>query len=397
MHMNVRTVKLLVAVWVGVSLWLPLSRPSYGQTNLQIWHTPPKCAVAGNPIRISANIPSATSPAEVRIYFRKQGTTPFYFIPMQPTGSDAYTGILPAPVKTVKFVEYCLLVVDRDDRILKSPLFSVPVRNASDCPEFLNRSQPDQIVVSAEQVMSPEIGFSGKNVHWNVSQYPGRPYMYAAREIQVQALLTDTSSVQENKSFPSPKPGLDMKKALAIGAGVGALGVAGVLIARGAKQEESTKWTISADDPAKKVGAELNKAPEIQTACGTIVTNQLYVTNKRAESIEIGTIDYEIVLNRDNPTGSCEGGRIGAFSPNVTTVVQPGETALIREWSNEVNPCSDCPYLMAKCRWNSRYVIHTSAGSAVAEATFAVEGNLCPTSSRKSVDNGIPLKGDVEP
>jgi hypothetical protein len=232
MNMYVRPVKLFVAVWVGVSLLLSVPRLSYGQTNLQIWHKPPRCAVVGNPIRISVDIPSATPPAEIRIYFRQQGTTSFYFIQMQPAGNNVYTGILPAPVKTVKFVEYCLLVVNSTAPVVKSSLFSVSVLNASDCPESLNSNQPDQIVVYAEQAISPEIGFFGKNVRWNVAYYSGKPYLNEAIAIQVQAPPSD---VQENKSFPPPKPSINMKKVLGIGAGLGALGVAGVLVARGAK------------------------------------------------------------------------------------------------------------------------------------------------------------------
>jgi hypothetical protein len=111
----------------------------------------------------------------------------------------------------------------------------------------------------------------------------------------------------------------------------------------------------------------------------------------------IGTIDYEIVLTTDKPTGSCGTGRIGAFAPNLATVIRPGETALIRQWSNEVNSCSGCPYLIAECTWESRYIVHTSVGSAVALSSFSAEGDLCGTAATKPLDRQNRIRGDLEP
>ena len=125
--------------------------------------------------------------------------------------------------------------------------------------------------------------------------------------------------------------------------------------------------------------------------------NQLYVTNKRAESLTISTIDYEVVLTKDDPGGSCEGGQTGTFTPNVATVVQSGETALIREWSNVVNPCGSCPYFIAECQWSSLYIVHTSAGDAIGKSKFTVEGDLCGLPAAKSLNSESVIRGDVEP
>jgi hypothetical protein len=376
--------KILVTIYVGMSLLLLLPYLVYGETPLEIWHDPLTCVGAGTPIGISADVVSTAPLKEVRVYFKKHETTSLYFVPMKHGEGARYTGTLPAPMETGASIDYFILVVDENDNSVKSPAFSASIGKKSECSESLNLNQPEEIVVYAEKSTSPEIGFSGENVHWNVSEYAGKPYFIKAKEIHVQS-YTGTSTTQGQRDSNLNKSGFSKKTVIGLGVGLGALAGAGVIMAKNLGEKEPD------------LIAKLVKTPQVQTACGTIVTNQLYVTNKKSESVTVGTIDYEIVLTRDNPAGSCEGGRNGTFAPNWATVVPPGATVLVREWSNEVNPCSDCPYLSAECRWNSRYIVHTSAGDTGAKSTFTVQGDLCGTSSAKSYGTGTPVKGDVEP
>ena len=198
-----------------------------------------------------------------------------------------------------------------------------------------------------------------------------------------------TTDNQKHKKFRFSK-----KTIIGLGAGAGAIAVIGA-IAGGGGDGDGNIWD-SVDGEAKNVTAELSKSPEIQTSCGTVVTNQLFVTNNSTADITIGTIEYEVKLTKDSPSGSCDAGRTGAFAPNLATVVSPGEITLIREWSNEVNPCSDCPYPTAQCVWESRYIVNTSAGSAVALSKFSVEGDLCGTSTSKSFEDTTRIRGDIE-
>ena len=194
----------------------------------------------------------------------------------------------------------------------------------------------------------------------------------------------------------SSRPLLDKRTVIGAGAGLGAAAAIIVLLS-GGEEEEKVNWSTAVGQRAKDVDIGFTKIPDVQTFCGTLVTNQLYVTNERDESLNIDSIDYEIVLTKDEPAGSCEVGRTGTFTPNLTTVVQPGETALIREWSNVVNPCGECPYLIAECQWRSLYVVHTSAGDALVKSRFTVEGDLCGIPTAKSLKGESLLRGDVEP
>ena len=94
------TLRLVVIVCVWMCVSLSLSYPSYGGTTLQIWHDPPPCATPGSPIKIFANITAPALPKEARVYFKKQGMRPFYFVHMKQERGGTYSGVIPAPVAT---------------------------------------------------------------------------------------------------------------------------------------------------------------------------------------------------------------------------------------------------------------------------------------------------------
>jgi hypothetical protein len=185
------------------------------------------------------------------------------------------------------------------------------------------------------------------------------------------------------------------KTLLVAGLGVGAATAATVALLR-PEEEESVDWTIEieVDDD---IQVEIFKTPQIQTSCGTLVSNELYVINERREPFTVTSIDYEVVLTRDKPSGSCAPGRIGTFAPNWAVVVPAGERALVRQWSNVVNPCSGCPYTSSECKWASKYIVHTSVGSGEAETTFETDGDLCGAAASKLLNSCTPPHADVEP
>lgn len=384
-----KILRFIITGCVCVSLSLPRAYPSYGETTLQLWHDPLTCATPGSPIKIFANITASALPREARVYFRKQGTIPFYFVPMKHAGGGTYTGLIPAPIASTTFVEYVILVVEGNEKIQLSPLYSVLISNALGCPQYLNGDQSEKIVVYAESPTRPEIGFAGKHVQWNVSNYSGKAYLNPPMTVQGQTPPTMPARDQGNS-----KPRLSQKTLIGVGAGLGAAAAA-IILFSGEEEKEKMNWSIAVGARADDVDVEFTKIPEVQTSCGTLVLNQLYMTNRRAESLSIGSIDYEVVLTKDDPAGSCERGQTGSFTPTLANVLQPGEMALIREWSNVVNPCSQCPYLIAECQWRSRYIIHTSAGDAIGESTFTVEGDLCGLPPAKSLNGKSLIKGEL--
>lgn len=358
---------------------------------LQVQHDPAACMLVETPLELVVHVASKVKISEARLYFKTQTAEKFYFLRLQPAATGEFSGILPAPVPDVNKITYRLLLIDQEGQAVKSPAFTVHVvKEPAACPQVHSADIPETLVVFAEEAISPEIGFSGKFLKWQVKEEKKlpTPYLQQAKEI----------SMTSSSETPPKKSRLGKKTILGAGAGLGAAAVAaGVAFGSGGGGGGGSIWD-SIDDTTDQVLAELIKSPDLQTSCGTVVTNQLFVTNNSAADVSLGTIDYEIVLTKDSPKGSCEPGRTGAFVPNLATVVPSGATLLIREWSNEVNPCSGCPYLSAKCIWKSRYIVHTSAGSAVALSNFTIEGDLCGTTAAKPLsDKGAPPRGDTEP
>lgn len=386
-------ITLLVFMALSGICWLPISQPAYGgESKLVISHAPGMCVTAGTPIAIGATIQSASVVEEARLYFKTSAMPSYYFVTMTGSAETMYRGVLPALKTPGTVLEYRITAVDAAANIGRSPVFYTLSRATADCAEQSPAIPDAPIIVYAEDALPPSEDFSGEQVEWQTA---------TASEVAYLANRKHLSELQGEGSLPhgSPlsdpgTPRLSKQMLFGIGAGVGAAAIAGVLALQ--EPEEKIQWTIDVASQAKKVKVEMMKVPRLQTACGTWVNNQLYVTNSNPAAITIGIIRYEIVLTKDSPSGSCEPGRVGSFGTNWATVVQPGARVLIREWANEVNPCSGCPYLNAECRWNSRYIVQTSVGEASVETDFIVKGNLCGGTSLKSAVCR-EIRGDVEP
>ncbi len=353
-------------------------------------HEPPECVVADFLLPIHFTLQGIDSVEEARVYFRAQGAEDFYYVKAEAQDNGDYQSLLPAPESSVEAIEYVLLVVKRDGESVKTPQCSVPLHPPGTCSADHKEELTAPLNVFAQQDSPSGLGFSSQRVLWIFSDAASREtYLEQADEVA----LTSSSSTNALSSALNNIP-LNKKTALAAGAGLGAAGLTAALL--GGEEEDTSIWD-SVDEVTDSVVTEIIKIPTIQTSCGTVVTNQIFVTNTLAEEIMIGTIDYEIQLTRDQPSGSCALGHSGAFAPNLAATIPPGQQLLIREWSHEVNPCSGCPYVPAECTWESRYVVHTSAGSSVAFATFMSEGDLCAASTAKSGTRGATVKGDFHP
>ncbi len=394
----------------SIAFWV-LSIPLFVQaaTDIQIRHLPLFCAAKGLPAEISFEVLSQEIPEEVRVYFREQGTEPFYLTHGIRHGAGLYSALLPAPMETTTAVEYMLLVVDENELAVKSTLFVMPVDTEKMCPQEYQYEPPANIIISAEQEIESNIGFEGEHIVWATSaDRLETPYMEEAVEKPVlidepatdwqeeQSPAEEEQSPAEEKQVETArsKSWLSSKTLIGVGAGAGAA-ILGAVAVGGGSSGGGGVWD-SVDDEAENVEALLVKSPMSQTSCGTTVTNQLFVTNNSSESVQLGTVDYEVVLTTDSPSGSCAEGRTGAFAPSGDTTVLSGQTVLIRQWSNEVNACRGCPYMSGECVWESRYIVHTSAGSAIAFSTFTAEGDLC-ANVKTSQEWQAPMQSDGMP
>jgi hypothetical protein len=410
--------KSLNAVVAGVVGWLLIivliARPGLAEeAAVTIWHDPPPCAVVDHPIPLSAKITAQTELQEARVYFKKWGTSDYYFVPLEHTNEATYTTVLPAPMETVTAVQYHIVAATQDGTSYRSPVLSVKVKSAAECPDAPRTEHPPEIVVCAEDQIKAEQGFHGATVRWELAQYAGGRLFADATEITLlpaeqdqaadskpereETVTSPAEEEQDKKAEVPQQAGISKKRMLGIGAGVAALAGGGAALfgTGGGGSDSGPDWSIPVDGASEDVAAELVKTPQVQTLCGTLVTNQLYVTNNSAATVTIGTIDYEVILTHEDPAGSCEGGHIGAFAPNSAASVNPGQTALVRQWTKEVNPCSGCPYPVAECTWNSRFIVYTSAGPALAEALFRVEGDLCGGAGSKLCPGRTQLQSDA--
>lgn len=98
-----------------------------GGPSLSIQHTPVSKVEAGKIISISANLKDREGIELVRVYFRKVGSKPYFFVPMIVSKGDNYFGMLPAPLSIAGKVEYLFLVKTYNNRIFSSEKYTMAV------------------------------------------------------------------------------------------------------------------------------------------------------------------------------------------------------------------------------------------------------------------------------
>lgn len=393
----------------GVAL---VSPPPLFADSAVIEHIPPLCITSQFPYRFSAVLPAQANNA--RLYFKTRDLSSYYFVQMQPMGGRTYAGIIPATVETGAAVEYVIAAYMQEKEIARSQQFFTLTYAETECPIVEPSDANRPIVVYADEPVPGEVGFFGTHVEWKTTRAfdvlqvlttdgtESDPQQMSAYGSSLETpppsqpvSHTDESANTHNKVSILGLPPLSTKALVGIGLGAGAATAAGIALM--SKEESRIEWTLDPQDLDDKIKVEIIKSPSLQITCGTVVDNSLYVTNKLSQSISVTSIDYEVILTSERPSGGCAPGRIGTFAPNWAVVVAPGERALVRQWSNEVNSCSGCPYMEAKCRWNSKYIVYTTSGSGEAETEFSSEGILCAAAASKNTSTCTPLNADVEP
>ncbi|PID57256.1 hypothetical protein CSB45_08500 [candidate division KSB3 bacterium] len=375
-----------------------------------VQHSPVLCAARETPFELRFRVISDVRIEEARVYFRIKDTKNFYFTLARQQEDGEFIAILPGAKTEVSVIEYILMLIEEGQRAVKSSPFMLAVDDQQACNENHMTKMPDELIISSDEAIDPEIGFSGEYIIWDLPEENNSESAYldgVAEQMQVLDMLSD-ASVDDAEDADTEDPAVSSsgsktwsmnKKTLIIAgtAGAGAIALAGA-IASGAGGSDGGIWS-SVGETTDQAVAVLYKTPAEQSACGTVVTNQLFLTNNASEELRLGIVDYEVILTKDSPAGSCRPGRSGSFAPSSKTILAPGENVLLREWRNDVNPCSGCPYLSAECVWESRYIVHTSLGSAVAMSNFSAQGNLCTPSTAKgqTPEHGQQLCGDDVP
>ncbi|RJP84594.1 MAG: hypothetical protein C4518_18955 [Desulfobacteraceae bacterium] len=125
-------------------------------------HTPPDYFVADQRIQLETQVKDDQGVKLVRCYFKAAGEADLVFVPMVATGSDAYTGILPAPSTATTQIEYLFLAVNQSNQVVRSQNFFIYKDANQKTPAWQNIPKEGEIRVSIELDKAPTqlMGFS---------------------------------------------------------------------------------------------------------------------------------------------------------------------------------------------------------------------------------------------
>ena len=123
-------------VLASASAGLAVAVAAYGQAVTPNW---PPCLPSGGNAVVEARLQPGTGWASVRTYFRKLGTSDFYFLEMRSAGNDLYWCVLPKPETNTKTVELYIAAKDDQGKQERSEITNIDV------------TTPCQVTLSLEQ------------------------------------------------------------------------------------------------------------------------------------------------------------------------------------------------------------------------------------------------------
>lgn len=88
------------------------SQAAASASGLEIQHQAPACVAAGKYARLDACFRPASALARARVYFRKGGTTDWFYVEMAPN-APCHRAVLPRPRKDIGRIEYYISATDR--------------------------------------------------------------------------------------------------------------------------------------------------------------------------------------------------------------------------------------------------------------------------------------------
>lgn len=112
------------SVLAGASATLAAVVTAFGQTVTPSW---PPCIPSGGNAVVEARLQPDTGWSSVRTYFRKLGTSDFYFLEMRSAGNGLYWCVLPKPEATTKAVELYIAAKDDQGKEVRSDATKVDV------------------------------------------------------------------------------------------------------------------------------------------------------------------------------------------------------------------------------------------------------------------------------
>ncbi|MDY6987891.1 MAG: hypothetical protein SWQ30_07515 [Thermodesulfobacteriota bacterium] len=120
----------------------------------KVEHKPIKYFVPEKRIKLQADVTDAAGVNLVRCYFRAVEQADYVFVAMKP-GSSLYSGVIPAPSKETEILEYLFLVVNGENKVVKTQTFKVEKKDDDDTPAWQEVSSKGDIHVSTELAQAP--------------------------------------------------------------------------------------------------------------------------------------------------------------------------------------------------------------------------------------------------
>ncbi len=115
-----------MALFIGVLL--PGLEPAGAEAvATKIVHTPPSHIVPAYRFHLTALIEDPAGIMEARCYFRAEHASDYVYIVLENDGQGLYHGVLPAPVKMTKNVQYLFQVLNGNNEVITTTPMRIPV------------------------------------------------------------------------------------------------------------------------------------------------------------------------------------------------------------------------------------------------------------------------------
>jgi hypothetical protein len=140
----------LLSLLLMVSFLAPALISSANAASTEMEHSPPDYFVPHYRIQLTAQVEDPEGISLVRCYFKAAGEADLVFVPMSATGSDQYSGVLPAPSAGTDQIEYLFLSVNNAKEVVRSQTFTITQDAEEDVPAWQEVSKQGDIKVSME-------------------------------------------------------------------------------------------------------------------------------------------------------------------------------------------------------------------------------------------------------
>ncbi len=192
--------------------------------------------VAEKRIMVQAEVTQGAAGVKLmRCYFRATEYADYVFVGMTSEKDGVYRGILPAPSKDTKTIQYLFLFVDQGNKAMKTQVFMVNKQDDKDTSEWQQVSSDGDIKVSTESDEAPKSvpGFSD-SITTNVVESSAR----------FGAVASGTVATGTAATAGTAAAGVGLSTGTMIGIGVGAAALIGgvAMIDSGGGEDTISTW-----------------------------------------------------------------------------------------------------------------------------------------------------------